>query len=114
MKIFGMIVKVVAALAAVAGIVYVVATYGDKIVAWAKKLLGKCCCCGDCECAGCECNDNGECTCECECDDCDCCDCECDEECEDCNGECCCANECECCEEPAEAVVEASEKDFEV
>ena len=45
MKTFSVIAKVVAALAAVAGIVYVVATYGDKIVAWAKKLLGKCCCC---------------------------------------------------------------------
>jgi hypothetical protein len=44
MKTFSVIAKVVAALAAVAGIVYVVATYGDKIVAWAKKLLGKCCC----------------------------------------------------------------------
>ena len=30
--------KVVAALAAVVGAVYVVATYGDKIVAWAKDL----------------------------------------------------------------------------
>ena len=117
MKTFSVIAKVVAALAAVAGIVYVVATYGDKIVAWAKNLLGKGCCCGDCECAGCECNDNGECICECECDDCDCCDCECecDEECEceDCDGECCCENECECCEEAAEEAVEATEKDFE-
>ena len=66
MKTFSVIAKVLAALAAVAGIVYVVATYGDKIVAWAKKLLGKGCCCGECE-----------------------------------------------CEEPAEEVVEASEKDFE-
>lgn len=108
MKTFSVIAKVVAALAAVAGVVYVVATYGDKIVAWAKKLLGKGCCCGECECAGCECNENGECTCECECDDCDCddaCDCEC--ECED--GECCCGE----CEEPAEEAVEANEKDFE-
>ena len=68
MKTFTIIAKVVAALAAVAGIVYVVATYGDKIVAWAKKLLGHgCCCCADCECADCECNENGECTCECKC-----------------------------------------------
>lgn len=125
MKTFSVIAKVVAALAAVAGIVYVVATYGDKIVAWAKNLLGKGCCCGDCECAGCECNDNGECTCEFECDDCECCDCECDCEdeceCEECDGECCCENECECCcesececcEEAAEEAVEATEKDFE-
>ena len=31
--------KILSALAAIAGIVYVVATYGDKIVAWAKKIL---------------------------------------------------------------------------
>lgn len=103
MKTFSVIAKVVAALAAVAGVVYVVATYGDKIVAWAKKLLGKGCCCDECECAGCECNENGECTCECECDDCECCDC--GDECDECDGE--------CCEETAEEVVEASEKDFE-
>ena len=39
MKTFGIIAKIVAALLAVAGAVYVVATYGDKIVAWAKKML---------------------------------------------------------------------------
>ena len=39
MKTLTAIVKVLAALAAVAGAVYVVATYGDQIVAWAKKLL---------------------------------------------------------------------------
>lgn len=38
MKTLNTILKIVAALAAVAGAVYVVATYGDKIVAWAKKL----------------------------------------------------------------------------
>ena len=37
MKVFGNILKVLVALAAIAGLVYVVATYGDKIVAWAKK-----------------------------------------------------------------------------
>ncbi len=109
MKIFATIAKVVAALAAVAGIVYIIATYGDKIVAWAKNLLGKfgCCCC---DCDDCECNCDGECTCECDCDDCDCCDCEC--ECE----------ECECEAEEAEEVTEevaseeapaAEETDFE-
>ena len=47
--------KILAALAAITGIVYVIATYGDKIVAWAKKLLGCCECeCGECEC-GCDC-----------------------------------------------------------
>ena len=40
--------KLLSALATIAGIVYVVATYGDKIVEWAKKiwaLLPKCPCC---------------------------------------------------------------------
>lgn len=65
MKVFGIVVKIVLALAAVAGIVYLAATYGDRIVAWAKKLInGKCCCGGDCAC------EEGECTCgECDCDD---------------------------------------------
>ena len=45
MKIANIIIKVVVALAAIAGAVYVVATYGDKIVAWAKKMLGSCKCC---------------------------------------------------------------------
>ena len=44
MKIFTNIVKALVALAAVAGAVYAVATYGDKIVAWAKKLLNNCPC----------------------------------------------------------------------
>lgn len=34
------ILKVISALAAVVGAVYIVATYGDKIVAWAKRLMG--------------------------------------------------------------------------
>ncbi len=57
MKVFGIIIKIVVALAAVAGAVYLAATYGDKIVAWAKKALGSCtCCCGDdCDC-GCNCD----------------------------------------------------------
>ena len=38
MKIFANIVKILTALAAVAGAIYVVATYGDQIVAWAKKV----------------------------------------------------------------------------
>ena len=33
--------KVLAALAAVAGLIFVIAAYGDKIVAWAKKLMAK-------------------------------------------------------------------------
>ena len=88
MKVFNTLVKIVVALAAVAGAVYVAATYGDKIVAWCKKLVSCHCCC------------------ECECD----CDCEC--ECED--GECCCeGGEC-CCEEaPAEETPAVAEADFE-
>lgn len=59
MKVWNTIVKIAVALAAIAGIVYVAATYGDKIVAWCKKLLdslpcGKHCTCADSECA-CEC-----------------------------------------------------------
>lgn len=50
MKVFGNILKVLVALAAIAGLVYVVATYGDKIVAWAKKMLGKNCCTSECCC----------------------------------------------------------------
>lgn len=44
MKVFAAVVKVLAALAAVAGAVYAIATYGDKIVAWAKDLMAKCPC----------------------------------------------------------------------
>ena len=36
------IAKILTALAAVAGAVYVIATFGDKIVAWAKKMLPTC------------------------------------------------------------------------
>lgn len=72
MKALNVIVKIVVALAAIAGLVYVAATYGDRIVAWAKKMLGSCPCCCDCDC--------DECDCDCECDECDCetsCDCGC-------------------------------------
>ena len=74
MKAFTTVMKVLAALAAVVGAVYVVATYGDKIVAWAKKMLG---CCAEevCECT-CECGEECDCACEeeacaCECADVD-------------------------------------------
>lgn len=91
MKIFGTVMKIVAALAAVAGIVYVVATYGDKIVAWAKKTLNLCAPCCD--------------------DDCCC------EECECCEEECCCEEPCACCEASEEAPAvdapAAEEADFE-
>ncbi len=61
MKVFF---NIVAALAAIAGIVFVVVAYGDKIVAWAKKTWKSC----KCHCGG---NCKGECTCdgECDCDD---------------------------------------------
>ena len=41
MKTINAIVKVLSALAAVAGAVYIIATYGDKIVAWAKDIWEK-------------------------------------------------------------------------
>lgn len=50
MKTFATIMKIVAAMAVIAGIVYVVATYGDRIVSWARGLWAKYgwgCCCGD-------------------------------------------------------------------
>lgn len=104
------VLKILTALAAIAGILYVIATYGDKIVAWAKKILASCPCC------------SGNCDCDCDCD----CDCEC--ECEG-EGECKCGDECKCAAEaaeeeaaPAEAPVEeivieenepvAAEEDF--
>lgn len=48
MKTFRKILSVLAILAAAAGAVYVFATYGDRISAWAKDLLDKfnnCCFC---------------------------------------------------------------------
>ena len=56
MKTGKLIAKILVALAAVAGVVFVVATYGEQIVAWCKKLLEtckskcKCCCDGECQC----------------------------------------------------------------
>lgn len=44
MKLFTTICKLLAAAAAIAGAVYVIATYGDRIVAWAKKLMAGCPC----------------------------------------------------------------------
>lgn len=80
MNTFKVVVKILTALAAIAGIIYIVATYGDKIVAWAKKLLESCPC-------KCKVEDDAACECECEC-----------------GGECTCDDECECtckCEEAA-------------
>ena len=42
------VLKILTALAAIAGAVYVIATYGEQIVAWAKKVwaaMPKCPCC---------------------------------------------------------------------
>ena len=88
MKTFKVIAKIVVALAAIAGVVYVVATYGDRIVAWARGLLNRCDCCCDCDC-------------ECDCEECDC-----EDDCEECT--CGCA-----CEETEEAAVTAEQADFE-
>ena len=58
MKTVNTIIKIVTALAAVAGAIYLIATYGDKIVAWAKKLLDTCPCKCNCDiedCADCDC-----------------------------------------------------------
>ena len=41
MKIFSAIAKIFTALAFIAGIIYLIATYGDRIVSWFKRLLGK-------------------------------------------------------------------------
>ena len=49
MKILSAIAKIVATLAFIAGVVYLVATYGDKIVAWAKKILNSLPKCPKCE-----------------------------------------------------------------
>ena len=48
MKTVNTIVKILSALAAVAGAVYIIATYGEQITAWAKKTIAslpKCPCC---------------------------------------------------------------------
>lgn len=69
MKAWNVIWKILVALAAVAGVVFVVVNYGDRIVAWFKKTFGgllNCDCCCDCEC---ECDCEGDCeNCECDCD----------------------------------------------
>lgn len=41
MKTVNKILKVLATIAAVIGIVYVIATYGDKIVAWANSMIDR-------------------------------------------------------------------------
>ena len=39
MKAMNTIIKILTALAAIAGVVYIIATYGEQIVAWCKKTL---------------------------------------------------------------------------
>lgn len=41
MKTIGAVIKVLTAIATVAGAIYIIATYGDKIVAWAKEMMAK-------------------------------------------------------------------------
>ena len=96
MKLAKLIAKIVVALAAIAGAVYVIATYGNQIVAWCKKVLASLPSLPYCDC-GCDCD----------------CDCECDGDC-DCGDECCCGEDC-CCEEAAEEATEEApvEADFE-
>ena len=56
MKNAALIAKILTALAALVGVAYLIATYGEQIVAWAKKLLASCPCQCDAEdCADCEC-----------------------------------------------------------
>ena len=59
MKAFKIVMKILVALAAIAGVVYVVATYGEQLTAWARRLLDRlnCCCCCDCDCDCCDCED---------------------------------------------------------
>lgn len=49
MKTFGNILKVLAAVAAVAGLIVVIIKYGDKIVSWTRETFSKYlpCCCQD-------------------------------------------------------------------
>ena len=67
MNCFKTVMKILTALAAIAGVVYIIATYGDKIVAWAKKLLESCPCkCKMDACSVCECECECKCACECQ------------------------------------------------
>lgn len=84
MKAFKTVLKALAVLAAIGAAIYVGMTYGDKIMAWVKKVLKidepieEVCCCEE------------ECCCE---------------------EACCCDKAAE--EAPAEEAVQADEKDFE-
>ena len=54
MKAVKTIAKILVALAAIAGAVYVIATYSNQIVAWCKKILASLPCCKDKECCAAE------------------------------------------------------------
>jgi hypothetical protein len=41
MKTFNKVLKVLAIIAAIIGVIYIVAAYGDEIVAWAKRTTGR-------------------------------------------------------------------------
>lgn len=57
MKNAALIAKILTALAALVGAAYLIATYGEQVVAWAKKLMATCPCKCDAEdCANCECD----------------------------------------------------------
>ena len=57
MKNVTLIVKILTAVAAIVGAAYLVATYGEQVVAWAKKMLATCPCKCDAEdCANCACD----------------------------------------------------------
>lgn len=50
MKTTKLIANILVTLAAIAGAVYVIATYGEQIAAWCKKILASLpCCCNDVE-----------------------------------------------------------------
>lgn len=70
MKVVNTVVKIATALAAVAGAVYLLATYGDKIVAWAKKVLNCGCCVADSTAADedCQCGETSDCQDSCDCE----------------------------------------------
>ena len=49
MKAVNTIIKILTALATIAGVVYIIATYGEQIVAWCKKTLENLPKCPKCE-----------------------------------------------------------------
>lgn len=65
MKIISVIAKILAALTAVVGAIYILATYGEQIVAWCKKVIASL---PECPCGKCECECDGDCECECDCE----------------------------------------------